>query len=95
MSVTKPVSTQQSPLLLAGHTQTVDPAEDNKIFDLLFDYETVQLVQGDFSRKVQFAGTHRSALYLEEYGASSHNFGHLRGNRLCICLPIFDKEAKW
>ena len=95
MSVIKPVPTQQSPLLLAGHTQTVDPAEDNEIFDLLFDYETVQLAQGAFSRKVQFAGTHRSALYLEEYGASSHNFGHLRGNRLGICLPILDKEAKW
>ena len=95
MRTTEPVATQQSPPLLAGHTQTTDPAEDNKIFDLLFDYETVQLVQGAFSRKVQFAGTYRSALYLEEYGASSHNFGHLRGNRLGICLPIFDKDAKW
>ena len=44
MRTTEPVATQQSPPLLAGHTQTADPAEDNKIFDLLFDYETVQLV---------------------------------------------------
>lgn len=44
MSVMKPVAAHQGPPLLAGHTQTVDPDEDNKIFDLLFDYETVQLV---------------------------------------------------
>jgi AraC family ethanolamine operon transcriptional activator len=95
MSVIKQVTAEQSSELLAGHVQSVDPAEDNKIFDLLYEYETVQLVQGAFSRKVQFAGTHRAALYLEEYGSGSHNFGHLRGNRIAFCLPISDTGANW
>ena len=29
--------------LLAGQVQTMDPAEDNQVFDFLFEYETVQL----------------------------------------------------
>ncbi len=95
MSVIKQVTVEQSSELLTGHVQSVDPAEDNKIFDLLYEYETVQLAQGAFSRKVQFAGTHRAALYLEEYGLGSHNFGHLRGNRLAFCLPISDTGANW
>ena len=53
----------------------------NQVFDLLYEYETVQLNQGAFSRHVQFAGTERSALYVEEYGSRSHNLGALRGDR--------------
>ena len=51
----------QSSHLLAGQVQTLDPAEDNQVLGLLYEYETVQLNQGAFSRHVQFAGTERSA----------------------------------
>ena len=85
----------QSPHLLAGQVQTLDPAEDNQVLGLLYEYETVQLNQGVFSRHVQFAGTERSALYVEEYGARSHNLGALRGDRLAFCLPIMETESRW
>ena len=85
----------QSSHLLAGQFQTLDPAEDNQVLRLLYDYETVQLNQGAFSRHVQFAGTERSALYIEEYGARSHNLGALRGDRLAFCLPIMETESRW
>lgn len=85
----------QRPHLLTGQVQTMDPAEDNQVFDLLYEYETVQLNQGAFSRHVQFAGTERSALYVEEYGARSHNLGVLRGDRLAFCLPIRKMESRW
>ncbi len=85
----------QRPHLLAGQVQTMDPAEDNQVFDLLYEYETVQLNQGAFSRHVQFAGTERSALYVEEYGARSHNLGSLRGDRLGICLPLVETDSLW
>ncbi|MFL2863332.1 MAG: helix-turn-helix domain-containing protein [Pirellulales bacterium] len=73
----------------------VDPAEDNQVLGLLYEYETVQLNQGAFSRHVQFAGTERSALYVEEYGARSHNLGALRGDRLAFCLPMMETESRW
>ena len=95
MSTLDQSSVLQRPDLLAGQVQTMDPAEDNQVFDLLFEYETVQLNQGAFSRHVQFAGTDRSALYVEEYGARSHNLGALRGDRLAFCLPIMEAESKW
>ena len=85
----------QSSHLLAGQVQTLDPAEDNQVLGLLYEYETVQLNQGAFSRHVQFAGTERSALYVEEYGARSHNLGALRGDRLAFCLPIMETESRW
>ncbi len=85
----------QSSHLLAGQVQTLDPAEDNQVLGLLYEYETVQLNQGAFSRHVQFAGTERSALYLEEYGARSHNLGALRGDRLAFCLPITETDSRW
>ena len=85
----------QSSHLLAGQVQTLDPAEDNQVLRLLYDYETVQLNQGAFSRHVQFAGTERSALYVEEYGARSHNLGALRGDRLAFCLPIMETDSRW
>ena len=85
----------QSSHLLAGQVQTLDPAEDNQVLGLLYEYETVQLNQGAFSRHVQFAGTERSALYVEEYGARSHNLGALRGARLAFCLPIMETESRW
>ena len=85
----------QSSHLLAGQVQTLDPAEDNQVLGLLYEYETVQLNQGVFSRHVQFAGTERSALYVEEYGARSHNLGALRGDRLAFCLPIMEAESRW
>lgn len=85
----------QSPHLLAGQVQTLDPAEDNQVLGLLYEYETVQLNQGAFSRHVQFAGTERSALYVEEYGARSHNLGALRGDRLAFCLPMMETESRW
>ena len=85
----------QSSHLLAGQVQTLDPAEDNQVLGLLYEYETVQLNQGAFSRRVQFAGTERSALYLEEYGARSHNLGALRGDRLAFCLPITETDSRW
>ena len=85
----------QSSHLLAGQVQTLDPAEDNQVLGLLYEYETVQLNQGAFSRHVQFAGTERSALYVEEYGARSHNLGALRGDRLAFCLPIMEAESRW
>ena len=84
----------QSSHLLAGQVQTLDPAEDNQVLGLLYEYETVQLNQGAFSRHVQFAGTKRSALYVEEYGARSHNLGALRGDRLAFCLPIMETESR-
>ena len=85
----------QSSHLLAGQVQTLDPAEDNQVLGLLYEYETVQLNQGAFSRHVQFAGTERSALYVEEYGARSHNLGALRGDRLAFCLPMMETESRW
>ena len=85
----------QSSHLLAGQVQTLDPAEDNQVLGLLYEYETVQLNQGAFSRHVQFAGTERSALYVEEYGARSHNLGALRGDRLAFCLPIMETDSRW
>ena len=85
----------QSSHLLAGQVQTLDPAEDNQVLGLLYEYETVQLNQGVFSRHVQFAGTERSALYVEEYGARSHNLGALRGDRLAFCLPIMETDSRW
>lgn len=85
----------QSSHLLAGQVQTLDPAEDNRVLGLLYEYETVQLNQGAFSRHVQFAGTERSALYVEEYGARSHNLGALRGDRLAFCLPIMETDSRW
>jgi AraC-like DNA-binding protein len=85
----------QSSHLLAGQFQTLDPAEDNQVLRLLYDYETVQLNQGAFSRHVQFAGTERSALYVEEYGSRSHNLGALRGDRLAFCLPIMETDSRW
>ena len=88
------IASQSSPLL-AGQVQTLDPAEDNQVLGLLYEYETVQLNQGAFSRHVQFAGTERSALYVEEYGARSHNLGALRGDRLAFCLPIMETESRW
>ena len=81
--------------LLTGQVQTLDPAEDNQVLGLLYEYETVQLNQGAFSRHVQFAGTERSALYVEEYGARSHNLGALRGDRLAFCLPIMETDSRW
>ena len=95
MSTLDQSSVFQRPDLLTGQVQTMDPAEDNQVFDLLYEYETVQLNQGAFSRHVQFAGTDRSALYVEEYGARSHNLGALRGDRLAFCLPIMEAESKW
>ena len=85
----------QSSHLLAGQVQTLDPAEDNQVLGLLYEYETVQLNQGAFSRHVQFAGTERSALYVEEYGARSHNLGALRGDRLAFRLPIMETASRW
>lgn len=85
----------QSSHLLAGQVQTLDPAEDNQVLGLLYEYETVQLNQGAFSRHVQFAGTERSSLYVEEYGARSHNLGALRGDRLGFCLPITETDSRW
>ena len=85
----------QSPHLLAGQVQTLDPAEDNQVLGLLYEYGTVQIKQGAFSRHVQFAGTERSALYVEEYGARSHNLGALRGDRLAFCLPIMETDSRW
>ena len=95
MSTTDQSIASQSSHLLAGQVQTLDPAEDNQVLGLLYEYETVQLNQGAFSRHVQFAGTERSALYVEEYGARSHNLGALRGDRLAFCLPIMETESRW
>ena len=95
MSTTDQSIASQSSHLLAGQVQTIDPAEDNQVLGLLYEYETVQLNQGAFSRHVQFAGTERSALYVEEYGARSHNLGALRGDRLAFCLPIMETESRW
>lgn len=95
MSTTDQSIASQSSHLLAGLVQTLDPAEDNQVLGLLYEYETVQLNQGAFSRHVQFAGTERSALYLEEYGARSHNLGALRGDRLAFCLPIMETDSRW
>ena len=95
MSTTDQSIASQSSHLLAGQVQTLDPAEDNQVLGLLYEYETVQLNQGVFSRHVQFAGTERSALYVEEYGARSHNLGALRGDRLAFCLPIMETESRW
>ena len=36
--------------LLTGHVRAVDPEEDNKVFELLYDYETTQLKRDAFSR---------------------------------------------
>ena len=85
----------QSSHLLTGQVQTLDPAEDNQVLGLLYEYETVQLNHGAFSRHVHFAGTERSALYVEEYGARSHNLGALRGDRLAFCLPIMETDSRW
>ncbi|MDO7714172.1 MAG: hypothetical protein MUP93_04790, partial [Pirellulales bacterium] len=85
----------QSSHLLVGQVQTLDPAEDNQVLGLLYEYETVQLNHGAFSRHVHFAGTERSALYVEEYGARSHNLGALRGDRLAFCLPIMETDSRW
>ena len=95
MSTTDQSIASQNSHLLAGLVQTLDPAEDNQVLGLLYEYETVQLNQGAFSRHVQFAGTERSALYVEEYGARSHNLGALRGDRLAFCLPIMETESRW
>ena len=96
MAITTIQSTPFPPVpLLAGQVKTVDPAEENQLFDLLYDYETVQLSSGLYSRAVQFAGTGRVALYLDQYGASSHNLGSLRGDRLAICLPVVDQQSNW
>ena len=95
MSTTDQSIASQSSHLLAGQVQTLDPAEDNQVLGLLYEYETVQLNQGAFSRHVQFAGTERSALYVEEYGARSHNLGALRGDRLAFCLPIMETDSRW
>ena len=95
MSTTDQSIASQSSHLLAGQVQTLDPAEDNQVLGLLYEYETVQLNQGAFSRHVQFAGTERSALYVEEYGARSHNLGALLGDRLAFCLPIMEAESRW
>ena len=95
MSIADQSIASQSSHLLAGQVQTLDPAEDNQVLGLLYEYETVQLNQGAFSRHVQFAGTERSALYVEEYGARSHNLGALRGDRLAFCLPIMETESRW
>ena len=43
MSTLDQSSVLQRPDLLAGQVQTMDPAEDNQVFDLLYEYETVQL----------------------------------------------------
>ena len=95
MSTSDQSIVSQNSHLLAGQVQTLDPAEDNQVLGLLYEYETVQLNQGAFSRHVQFAGTERSALYVEEYGARSHNLGALRGDRLAFCLPIMETESRW
>lgn len=81
--------------LLAGRVQTIDPAEQNQIFRLLFEYESVQLNRGQFGHEVRFAGTDRAALYLEDYGGSLYQHGTMRGDRLALCLPVMDHNSSW
>lgn len=81
--------------LLAGRLRTIDPAEQNEIFRLLFEYEAVQLNRGQFGHEVRFAGTDRAALYLEDYGGSLYQHGAMRGDRLGLCLPIVDHDSSW
>jgi AraC-like DNA-binding protein len=83
------------PSVLAGRVQSGDPAEDNLVFDLLFDYETVPLTRANFSRDVTFAGTLSAAVYREEVGTSSHNLGTMRGDKIAICIPLVDTSSSW
>ena len=81
--------------LLTGHVRAVDPEEDNKVFELLYDYETTQLKRDAFSREVTFAGTNRSAIYIESVGSTAHNLGVLRGDKIALCIPLIDPNSKW
>ena len=73
----------------------VDPEEDNKVFELLYDYETTQLKRDAFSREVTFAGTNRSAIYIESVGSTAHNLGVLRGDKIALCIPLIDPNSNW
>lgn len=81
--------------LLAGRVQADDPEEDNAVFDLLYDYETVPLSRGAYSRDVTFAGTLSAALYREQVGTSSHNLGTIRGDKVAVCIPLVDISSCW
>lgn len=81
--------------LLAGRVRTIDPAEQNQIFSLLYEYESVQLKRGQHGREVRFAGTDRTALYMDDYGGSLYQHGTMRGDRLALCLPVMDHNSSW
>lgn len=81
--------------VLAGRVQAGDPQEDNAVFDLLYDYETVPLSRGTYSRNVTFAGTPAVAVYREHVGNSSHNIGTLRGDKVALCIPLVDTNSCW
>ena len=84
----------QRPHLLTGQIQTMDPAEDNQVFDLLYEYETVQLNQ--IYLVVMFNLQALSGQHcIGKYGARSPNLGVLRGDRLAFCLPIMKTESRW
>ena len=92
---TEPARGLPSVPLLAGRLRTIDPAEQNEIFRLLFEYEAVQLNRCQLGHQVRFAGTDRAALYLEDYGCSLYQHGVMRGDRLGLCLPIVDHDSSW
>lgn len=81
--------------LLSGNVRVEDPEEDNAVFDLLYDYETVHLGRQGASREVTFAGTPAAAVYREWIGGSSHNLGTLRGDKIAVCIPLVDTKSSW
>jgi AraC-like DNA-binding protein len=81
--------------LLSGHVRVDDPEEDNAVFELLYDYETVHLGRQGASREVSFAGTPAAAVYREWIGGSSHNLGTLRGDKIALCIPLVDTKSSW
>ena len=92
---TKPRSQVHASPLLSGRVRAIDPEEDNKVFELLYDYETTQLKRDEFSRDVTFAGTNRSAAYIESVGGTAHNLGVLRGDKIAVCIPLIDPNSNW
>ena len=97
MAITsKPPLTLPDVPLLVGRTKTTDPAENNQVFSLLYDYEMVQLKPGHFGCGLEFAATSRATLYSDQYGGSLHCLGVMLGDQIGLCIPVSNSsDAVW
>ena len=82
-------------VLLADEITSTDPSENAALLRQIYDYETVQLSNGDHCRKLKFAATNQFICYEEKVGAEMHSVGTLRGDRFAIAIPRRDGDFRF